>query len=508
MNVAQADGQFELISALRRRLRHTKLELNLIVQEALNFLRDQLGVGEAALFFSKEQTKILTGYMRLAADGQLRSFEDEYPVLENSILEEVITGREGIHFDPAGPQEEFFKMYVALGVAGQATGKEWAPGLLELTVDAQSKGPLCQAYAEELGEWIELALLKDRLKRQSSQISTFGELSLIFATSLRLQDRLRLILEGIQKLFGFDRIRLYLFHEDKGHLAGAMQADLQGRMSTLSEEQYPIDPAQSKSLVEVLLENLRRDPWSRLMEQSLANHDLVLYLPLKIQAKEIGVLAVDNILSQEPIAEDVRHFLQSFAGQLALAVDNARLFSEVERLSLYDPLTHLPNRRYFRQRFQEELYRSYRGGASFALCMMDLDFFKEINDTYGHQLGDRAIQCVGQAINQVIRQSDFAARWGGDEMIILLGKTSRQEVGMVASRILDAIRGISLHYPADPPKQIKVTASMGIAFYPQDGKELEELMANADKALYYQKFHGRNGFALTVCPTESSADPH
>ncbi|MEK6544731.1 MAG: diguanylate cyclase, partial [Elusimicrobiota bacterium] len=293
-----------------------------------------------------------------------------------------------------------------------------------------------------------------------------------------------------------DRIKLYLADLNSDQLKGELAVDITRKVNPIHNEHYPVERATTRSMVETLWRNLRLDPWSRILEHSLVNHDKVLYLPLKIQAKEIGVLVIDNILSQTSIPAPIRNQLQSFAGQLALAVDNARLFSEVERLSLYDTLSLLPNRRYFKQRFQEELYRSQRSKAPFALCILDIDFFKEINDTYGHQIGDRAIACIGAAVNQVIRQSDFAARWGGDEVVILLGLTAAGEVSMVADRILKAIRDISIEYPADPPKNIKITASMGIAVYPEDGSDLESLMATADKALYHTKFTGRNGYTL------------
>ena len=402
-------------------------------------------------------------------------------------------------FDSAGSAADGAQLGLRISARGSAAvaPKKIAPwGALEITAGLEVDLEMLCGCAEEMGEWLELSALQERLRKQSAQIESFGELSWLFVTSLRLEDRLRLILEGIQKLFGFDRIRLYLVDPSGTLLKGELEADITRQVRSLDHERYPLTAGDLHTLCEALWRSLRQDPWSRILERSLASHEKVLYLPLKIQDKEIGVLVVDKLLSQEPIDREARSMLQSFAGQIAMAVDNARLFSEVERLSLYDTLSRLPNRRYFTARFHEELYRAFRHKSSFAVCLMDLDFFKEINDTYGHQMGDRVIAGVGAAVNSVIRQSDFAARWGGDEIAVLLGDTQEQDAMIVVERIMVAIRELKLIHPADPPKEVRVTASMGIAFYPNDGQDLENLMINADRALYHIKFRGRDGFSL------------
>ncbi|HBW22948.1 MAG TPA: hypothetical protein DEF68_06165, partial [Elusimicrobia bacterium] len=117
--------------------------------------------------------------------------------------------------------------------------------------------------------------------------------------------------------------------------------------------------------------------------------DCVLYMPLVVQGTTIGLLIVDNLLSQQKIEPGELAMLKSFAGQIGLALDNVRLFDKVEELSLYDELTKLPLRRYFNQRFQEEFYRAERFKQPLAVIWGDVDYFKEVNDTYGHQIGDK-----------------------------------------------------------------------------------------------------------------------
>ncbi|MBI4668968.1 MAG: sensor domain-containing diguanylate cyclase [Elusimicrobia bacterium] len=496
---------YEHLYRLRRELTPCGLNAARLIETALKFLHREIGVTSASVFLVGERGDTLKEVLRLGPSGDIDPGGREEPLSEGSAMYYLLAGEQDVEVVSAASGEDGLQTLL-VNLNSKSCHRDslsakptirWNPrfqGILEVTSHACLDKALLQGCAEELGEWLGLTVLGESIQRQSTQIQSFSELSWLFVTSLRLEDRLRLILEGIQKLFGFDRIRLYLVDASGLVLGGELEADLDRSIQPINFETYPINVGEFRGLVEILWQNLRHDPWARILEQSLSNHDKVLYLPLKVQNKEIGVLVVDNLISQEPISQQVRHFLQSFAGQIALAVDNARLFAKVEQYSLYDTLSSLPNRRYFEQRFNEELYRAYRHSQGFALCLMDLDFFKEINDTFGHQMGDRAIEAVGQAVKSAIRQSDFAARWGGDEISILLGETNEQDACAVAGRILQAIREIRLIYPSDPPKEIRLTASMGIALYPKDGSNLEALMNNADQALYHMKFRGRNGF--------------
>ncbi|MBI4064374.1 MAG: sensor domain-containing diguanylate cyclase [Elusimicrobia bacterium] len=515
MKIIEADARYAYLHRLRRELRASGLNRNKLLTTALKFFHREIGAFSGSVFLMGEHRESLHEILRIQPTGEIEPGQNEEPLWEGGLAHAVLYTEPGYYILPdpedTGRQTLLLRLraessFGALISREPGESARRAQGIVELTLDTEVDWELLNGCMEELGEWLELSLLDERLNRQSGQIESFGELSWLFVTSLRIEDRLRLIMEGIQRLFGFDRVRLYLSDALGLSLIGEIEVDLGGKVHSLAHEKYPRAPDESRSLVEILWASLRQDPWARILEHSLANHEKVLYLPLKIQTKEIGVLVVDNLISQETIPRESRNLLQSLTGQIALAVDNARLFSEVEKLSLYDSLSHLPNRRYFEQRFREELYRASRRGGNFALCLLDLDFFKEINDVFGHQMGDAAIRGVGQAVNSVIRQSDFAARWGGDEVAILLGDTQREDALLVAGRILEAIRAIKLVYPADPPKPIHLTASLGIAFYPGDGADLETLTAAADRALYHVKFRGRDGLALASEITQTTRD--
>ena len=219
-------------------------------------------------------------------------------------------------------------------------------------------------------------------------------------------------------------------------------------------------------------------------------------MPLAVQGVTIGLLIVDNLLSQQRIEPQELAMLKSFAGQIALAVDNSRLFDKVEELSLYDELTKLPLRRYFNQRFQEEFYRAERFKQPLALVWADIDYFKEVNDTYGHQIGDKVLRETGRVILSNLRKIDFPCRYGGDEIIILLPQATGEEARRLAQRLSQELGELRIPVPFSKAKELRVTLSIGVSTFPQDAASMEILLQKADDALYWVKSHGRAGIAL------------
>ncbi|MCS7234091.1 MAG: sensor domain-containing diguanylate cyclase [Synergistetes bacterium] len=161
---------------------------------------------------------------------------------------------------------------------------------------------------------------------------------------------------------------------------------------------------------------------------------------------------------------------------------------ELKRLffiSIIDPLTGAYNRRYFKQRLEEEVERAKRTGRSFSLIMFDLDRFKEINDTYGHEVGDLTLKKVGRAVKERIRKTDIFARWGGEEFFILLPETDLTGAIKLAEDLRERISQIEI------PHGEKVTASFGVTSY-HPGDSPKDLRTRADSLLYKSKASGKN----------------
>lgn len=179
-------------------------------------------------------------------------------------------------------------------------------------------------------------------------------------------------------------------------------------------------------------------------------------------------------------------------GFLLMAID--RLRAEVADLAMFDDLTGAANRRQFLARLDEECARSGRSGEAFALLMIDLDEFKEVNDNHGHAAGDECLRRFTRAAESRLRTGDLLARMGGDEFCVVLPSTTLREGAMVARHILEACQGEAVQGNG---VSLPLSASIGVAQWrPEIGLHAERLIAAADRALYTAKKDGKNGYAV------------
>ncbi|MCZ6623093.1 MAG: diguanylate cyclase [Deltaproteobacteria bacterium] len=168
---------------------------------------------------------------------------------------------------------------------------------------------------------------------------------------------------------------------------------------------------------------------------------------------------------------------QAFARHAATAIDQARL----KREAIHDPLTNLYNRRHFRERLKEEISRTDRNKHITAILLCDLDRFRAINDTHGHQFGDDVLKVVAKRIQESTRGTDLVFRWGGDEIAVILSNSSREAALIVAGRIREGVR------KTGETAQVDIDVSIGVALYPEHGRNEDELIRIADRALYIAK---------------------
>ncbi|MDD5435062.1 MAG: GGDEF domain-containing protein, partial [Nitrospira sp.] len=167
----------------------------------------------------------------------------------------------------------------------------------------------------------------------------------------------------------------------------------------------------------------------------------------------------------------------------------------LKKISITDPLTSLLNRRYFEERISEELERSKRHNQPFSLLIIDIDNFKDFNDTYGHLYGDEVLRNTAHGIRGCTRVIDIAARYGGEEFAVILPTTDKEGALIIGTRIRDEIYNMS--FPVQrAEKPAKLTVSIGIATYPDDAATIEDLINNADRALYKAKGLGKNRVVL------------
>jgi diguanylate cyclase (GGDEF)-like protein len=216
-------------------------------------------------------------------------------------------------------------------------------------------------------------------------------------------------------------------------------------------------------------------------------------LMLPLPAEEGPPLGALCLVSEtpEPLSPYQVELLQVLAQLLSAALQRALLQERLRLLASTDGLTGLLNHRHFQERFQEELKRLRRYPSGLCLLLMDIDHFKKVNDTYGHPVGDMVLRGVAGVLRGVLRETDVPARYGGEEFAALLLDSTKEEGLAVAERLRKAIEKSSFHLQGRR-QPLKVTVSIGLASWPQDGPSREALIRAADAALYRAKREGRN----------------
>ena len=214
----------------------------------------------------------------------------------------------------------------------------------------------------------------------------------------------------------------------------------------------------------------------------------LLVLPLLCADVPIGTLTL-VARAEKRFGKDVREMLAVIANQVAIAVQNGLLYKQMETMATTDALTGLTNRRTYDVRFPEYLERAARSNGKLSLLVCDIDFFKKVNDGYGHHTGDEVIRRVARVLQDVPRKIDLPVRYGGEEFVVVLEGADVTQAKAVAERIRTEIGKLVIETEKGP---LSITESVGVSAFPEDGRDCATLFEHADAALYHAKQTGRN----------------
>jgi two-component system cell cycle response regulator len=210
--------------------------------------------------------------------------------------------------------------------------------------------------------------------------------------------------------------------------------------------------------------------------------------PLKVAERTIGALVI-GARRPDAYAREAVDQLEVVSMHAAQSIDRARLFDQTERLATTDGLTGLTNHRTFQERLDAHVAQAQRYGKRVSLLLCDIDHFKSVNDTYGHPAGDAVLRGVARTLAKEARGTDVVARYGGEEFAIVMPETDAAGAMVIAERIREKIGQLVFDTEQGP---LRVTMSLGVATFPEDGKQKAALVERADGCLYHAKRHGRN----------------
>lgn len=334
-------------------------------------------------------------------------------------------------------------------------------------------------------------------KSNDQKQAKFQQYELSLLHSYSLEELFTLILEQHQTHFQLTEVTL-LLHDPEYALQRLVEA-----LSKFSEWQHKLLFTDTLYSVDRFF-SLQRTPrlglYSAQKHHSLfpAYESLgsVALLPLIRQNKLIGSL---NLASRNPDRFQSgigTQFLQHLAAVVSACIENARLHEEIKLVGLRDPLTGINNRRFFDQRIEEELSKAQRSHSPLACLFIDLDYFKRINDTHGHQVGDQVLKRVAQLLSETLRQGDVLARYGGEEFVVLLTGAGQKIAVEIAERMRSLIE--KTPFMVGQNKPLHITLSVGIAnFQPGQLMSVKQLLQKADQAVYAAKLSGRNQIKIS-----------
>jgi len=337
------------------------------------------------------------------------------------------------------------------------------------------------------------------LRQQTAELDALRRLSLHLSSCLDLTTLLKTVVSDAMDMLKDTRtVHIFLYDQEKQQLEFGVARDKDGlkTKSYSKPRKNGLTYLVAKGAKRIVVPDMRNHP---IYEGAPSDwYGSILGIPLKVENNVVGVMNISRSTTGDFSEADLR-LLQLLAEQAAVAISNARLHAQVSKEAKSDTLTGLPNRRALDERLEEEIISAHRTGHSFAVVMMDLDGFKEVNDQYGHPVGDQVLRTLFHYLAQGLRTSDFLARYGGDELTLVLPQSDMLATKLVTDKMIESIE--KFNFPLPNGKKLEIGMSGGISLYPIHGQTASQLLRAADEALYRAKKHQRGSFSIANPPS-------
>lgn len=330
------------------------------------------------------------------------------------------------------------------------------------------------------------------LKQQTDELDALKKLSINLTSSLDLPDVLDAVVSEAVRLIDNARdVNIFLYRNHKLSFGAALDADGTHNRPWAKPRANGLTSTVAQEGETIIVEDMMNHP----LFQHVPAHWVgsIIGIPLKVGSKVVGVMNLSRSIVGGFSPSELR-LLSLLSDQAAVAISNASLHQMISRQAYSDTLTGLPNRRALDERLEEEVLAARKNNYSFAVIMMDLDGFKAVNDTYGHSVGDDVLRLVFGQMARGVRTTDFLARYGGDELTLILSQTELLSAQIVTEKIIEGMK--KLKYRLPDGRRLKLGISGGIALYPIHARSGPDLLRAADAALYHAKKYQRGTFEI------------
>lgn len=334
--------------------------------------------------------------------------------------------------------------------------------------------------------------LMTTVKHQADELDALKRISLNLTSNLDLQNVLDVMLTEAMNLVRNTR-SANIFLYTRGILTFGASFNNQGlrNQPVTSPRRDGLTNTVMKENRQILIEDVLNHPLYKGYPENWSGS--MIGIPLKFKDELLGVLNLSRSTIGKFSRSELR-LMSLLADQAAVAIYNASLYKRLSQMANTDSVTGLPNRRALDERLQEEWRLAQQTDLPFAVVMMDLDGFKAVNDTFGHNVGDELLYSLFNFLAQRMRGSDFLARYGGDELTLVMRNSNLDAAQVVTQKVIDLMQEYRFHFPKEQELPLGMTA--GIAIYPAHGQNPSDLIRAADSALYYAKKYNRGQFAI------------
>lgn len=333
--------------------------------------------------------------------------------------------------------------------------------------------------------------------RQAQELHIFHDVAKALTSSLDLDSILQTIMEKMAEYFRPDTWSLLMVDEQKNELyfAIAVGSAAEALKNVRLKVGEGIAGHVAKYGEKLIVPDVRTDPRfaNRIDKLTQWETQSIICVPLRSKLRVQGVIQLVNV-DMENFRHEEAFFLQALCDYAAIAIENARSVEKIQELTITDDCTGLYNARHLYKTLETEVYRSARFSYEFSVLFIDLDHFKQVNDTHGHLIGSKLLAEIGYLIKAQLRLIDYAFRYGGDEFVVLLPQTSKDAALVVARRLRDSLRHSM--FCKEEGLNLNVRASIGLATYPHDAKAPHDIIRQADEMMYLVKNSTRDNIGI------------